>query len=42
MGPEIVREFLMSLGLMPGAHDRNCPQYAGRTNEKRITPSKKT
>ncbi len=25
MGPKIVHEFLMSIGLLPGAHDENCP-----------------
>lgn len=30
MGPEIVREFLMSLALIPGAHDRSCPMHAPR------------
>jgi DNA-3-methyladenine glycosylase I len=25
MGPEVVREFLMSLGYLPGAHKRGCP-----------------
>jgi DNA-3-methyladenine glycosylase I len=27
-GGEIVNEFLMSLGYLPGAHDANCPIYA--------------
>jgi DNA-3-methyladenine glycosylase I len=27
-GGEIVGEFLMSLGYLPGAHDRDCPVYA--------------
>ena len=27
MGPEIVGEFLMSLGYLPGAHHENCPIY---------------
>ena len=27
-GGEIVREFLMSIGLLPGAHDENCLTYA--------------
>ncbi len=26
-GPEIVREFLVSTGYLPGAHDQNCPIY---------------
>ena len=26
-GVEIVREFLVSTGYLPGAHDRNCPVY---------------
>ena len=26
-GPEIVGEFLMSLGYLPGAHASNCPVY---------------
>jgi len=28
MGPEVVGEFLMSLGYLPGAHRRDCPVYA--------------
>jgi DNA-3-methyladenine glycosylase I len=28
MGPEIVGEFLMSTGYLPGAHDLDCPVYA--------------
>ncbi len=35
MGPDIVREFLMSLGLIPGAHDDNCPHYRERFIKKR-------
>ncbi len=27
MGPEIVGEFLMSLGYLPGAHHQSCPIY---------------
>ncbi len=27
-GGEIVNEFLMSLGYLPGAHDRDCPVFA--------------
>lgn len=27
MGPEIVNEFLMSIGILPGAHRENCPVY---------------
>ena len=27
-GGEIVNEFLMSLGYLPGAHEKNCPIYA--------------
>lgn len=27
VGGEIVNEFLMSIGLLPGAHDKNCPIY---------------
>lgn len=27
MGPEIVNEFLMSTGYLPGAHDEDCPLY---------------
>jgi DNA-3-methyladenine glycosylase I len=27
MGAEIVGEFLMSIGVLEGAHDRNCPVY---------------
>jgi DNA-3-methyladenine glycosylase I len=27
MGPEIVREFLVSTGYLPGAHRRSCPVY---------------
>jgi DNA-3-methyladenine glycosylase I len=26
-GGEIVNEFLMSIGLLPGAHDKDCPVY---------------
>jgi len=26
-GGEIVNEFLMSTGFLPGAHDKNCPMY---------------
>ncbi len=28
MGPEIVSEFLMSTGYLPGAHDPDCPVFA--------------
>lgn len=28
MGPEVVNEFMMSTGYLPGAHDADCPQYA--------------
>jgi DNA-3-methyladenine glycosylase I len=28
MGPEVVNEFMMSTGYLPGAHDRCCPQFA--------------
>ena len=28
MGPEIVNEFLMSIGYLPGAHNRACPVFA--------------
>ena len=27
-GPEIVNEFLMCVGFLPGAHDPDCPRYA--------------
>jgi DNA-3-methyladenine glycosylase I len=27
MGPEIVNEFLMGVGLLPGAHAKSCPVY---------------
>ena len=27
-GPEIVNEFLMCVGYLPGAHDPTCPRYA--------------
>ena len=27
-GPEVVKEFLMSLGYLPGAHRADCPTYA--------------
>ena len=27
MGDEIVNEFLMSTGFLPGAHRKNCPVY---------------
>ncbi len=26
-GPEVVREFLMSIGYLPGAHSRDCPVF---------------
>ncbi len=29
MGPEIVNEFLMCIGYLPGAHRDDCPAYAG-------------
>ena len=25
MGPEVVNEFFMSIGYLPGAHDEKCP-----------------
>jgi DNA-3-methyladenine glycosylase I len=28
MGPEIVSEFLMSIGYLPGAHDPDCLVFA--------------
>jgi DNA-3-methyladenine glycosylase I len=28
MGPEIVNEFLMSIGYLPGAHPKSCPVFA--------------
>ncbi|KAF0140532.1 MAG: DNA-3-methyladenine glycosylase I [Rhodospirillaceae bacterium] len=28
MGPEVVREFLMSIAYLPGAHHAQCPVYA--------------
>ncbi len=27
MGPEVVNEFMMSTGYLPGAHDENCPKF---------------
>ena len=27
MGPEVVNEFMMSTGYLPGAHDRDCPRF---------------
>lgn len=27
VGGEIVNEFLMSIGMLPGAHDKNCPVF---------------
>lgn len=27
VGGEIVNEFLMSIGILPGAHDKNCPVF---------------
>ncbi len=27
-GPEIVREFLLSTGYLPGAHEESCPVFA--------------
>jgi DNA-3-methyladenine glycosylase I len=32
-GGEIVNEFLMSIGLLPGAHDKNCPIYKKTLNK---------
>jgi DNA-3-methyladenine glycosylase I len=28
MGPEVVNEFMMSTGYLPGAHDPGCPRFA--------------
>ncbi|MCW8836100.1 MAG: DNA-3-methyladenine glycosylase I [Rhodospirillales bacterium] len=28
MGPEVVNEFLMSIGYLPGTHEETCPVYA--------------
>jgi DNA-3-methyladenine glycosylase I len=28
VGKEIVKEFLLSNGVMKGAHDNNCPEYS--------------
>jgi DNA-3-methyladenine glycosylase I len=28
MGPEVVNEFMMSTGYLPGAHDADCPRFA--------------
>jgi DNA-3-methyladenine glycosylase I len=39
-GGEIVREFLVSTGYMPGAHDEGCPVY--RTVMRKNPPWKKT
>jgi DNA-3-methyladenine glycosylase I len=27
MGPEVVNEFMMSTGYLPGAHDESCPKF---------------
>lgn len=35
MGPEIVNEFLMCIGYLPGAHRKSCPVYA-RCAEKKL------
>lgn len=36
MGPEVVNEFLMSIGYLPGAHDAGCP--VGRAIAKQCPP----
>lgn len=33
-GGEIVNEFLMSIGMLPGAHDESCPVYKKTLKEK--------
>ncbi len=33
-GGEIVNEFLMSIGMLPGAHDASCPVYKKAMKEK--------
>lgn len=33
-GGEIVNEFLMSIGMLPGAHDADCPVYKKAAKEK--------
>lgn len=33
-GGEIVNEFLMSIGMLPGAHDESCPVYKKAMKEK--------
>lgn len=33
-GGEIVNEFLMSIGILPGAHTKDCPIYAKTLNKK--------
>ena len=39
-GEEIVKEFLMSIGYLEGAHDINCPIYKKITKQKPIWLSK--
>jgi len=33
-GGEIVNEFLMSVGYLPGAHDKKCPEYKEQVRKK--------
>lgn len=33
-GGEIVNEFLMSVGYLPGAHDKKCPEHAQQLRKK--------
>ena len=33
-GGEIVNEFLMSIGMLPGAHSEDCPVYKRVAKEK--------
>jgi len=40
-GGEIVGEFLISLGYLPGAHDEKCPVYKKITKTRSIPKSKK-
>jgi len=38
-GGEIVNEFLMSIGILPGAHDKDCPIYAKALKAKPLWAS---
>lgn len=40
-GGEIVNEFLMSIGILPGAHDKTCPVHAKTLKAKPLWVKKK-